>query len=143
MLAKELISDIVVSIKTSTTGLDALNQMDDLRVSHMPIVNNLDFLGLISDEDIYAMEDQNEAIGSMTLSLFSPFVFEYQHIYEIVELVSRLKLSLVPVLNDNKQYLGCILIQDLVQSFSSLIAADHCFNYDFQGLFIIGAFKAR
>ncbi len=124
MLAKGLISEIVTPVKTSITGTQDLNMMDDLRISHLPIVNNRDFLGLISDEDILGMEDQNEALGSLPLSLFSPYVYDYQHIYEVIELVARLKLSLVPVLNDSKEYLGSVIVHELVQSFAPLTAAD-------------------
>lgn len=124
MLAKELISDIIPSVKTSDTGIHVINLMEDYRISHLPIVNNRDFLGLISDADIYGLENQNDALGSSSLSLFCPFVYEYQHIYEVIELVSRLKLTLVPVLNEEKEYLGSILMHDLVQHFSHLSAAD-------------------
>lgn len=44
MLAKELISDIILPLKTSDTGITALNWMEEFRVSHLPIVNNQDFL---------------------------------------------------------------------------------------------------
>ena len=124
MLAKELISEIVTPIKTSTTGTEAIGLMDDIRVSHIPIVNNQEFLGLISDEDILAMEEMNDAIGSSALSLFSPYVYDYQHVYEVIELASRMKLSLVPVLNESKQYLGSITLPDLLQLFAAITASD-------------------
>ena len=124
MLAKDLISDIVPPVKTSDTGNAAITLMEDYRISHLPIVNNRDFLGLISDSDIFGMEDQDHALGSSSLSLFSPFVYEHQHIYEVIELIGRLKLTLVPVLNEEKEYLGAIIIHDLVQQFAHLTAAD-------------------
>jgi len=60
MLAKELMSDIVPPLKTSDTGLQALSWMDVFRISHLPIVNNLEFLGLISDKDIYNLNMADE-----------------------------------------------------------------------------------
>ncbi len=124
MLAKDLISDIVLPVKTSDTGIAAIGLMEDYRISHLPIVNNRDFLGLISDTDIYGMENQNEALGASALSLFSPFVYEYQHVYEVIELIAQLKLTLVPVLNEGKEYLGSILMHDIVQQFALLTGAD-------------------
>jgi CBS domain-containing protein len=52
-----------------------------------------------------------------------PYVFEHQHIYEVIEIVARLKLTLVPVLNINMEYKGVITQNDLLQRFSELIAA--------------------
>lgn len=79
-------------------------------------------MGLISDTDIYDLNMANEPIGNHHLSLFSPFVTSDQHIYEIIELVSRLKLTVVPVLNKKKDYLGLITLNDLVQYVADLFA---------------------
>ncbi|MCK4346414.1 MAG: CBS domain-containing protein [Bacteroidales bacterium] len=122
MLAKDLISEVVPALKTSDTGLRALSWMEIFRISHLPIVNNKEFLGLISDTDIYDLNMANEPIGNHHLSLFSPFVTSDQHIYEIIELVSRLKLTVVPVLNKKKDYLGLITLNDLVQYVADLFA---------------------
>ncbi len=123
MLAKELISEVVPSLKTSDTGLDALNWMEVFRVSHLPIVNNRIFLGLISDVDIYDLNKAEEALGNHSLSYARPYVFAHQHIFDVVEVASRLKLTVVPVLDNNEEYLGLITQSDLLQTFADLIAA--------------------
>ncbi len=122
MLAKDLISDVVPALKTSDTGVQALSWMDIFRISHLPIVNNLEFLGLISDKDIYDLNMADEPIGNHKLSLFSPYVMVHQHIYEVIEIVSRLELTVVPVLDENKHYLGLITLGDLLHIFASLSA---------------------
>ncbi|MCD6347215.1 MAG: CBS domain-containing protein [Bacteroidales bacterium] len=124
MLAKELISDVVPSIKTSDTGEQALSWMDNFRISHLPIVRDSEFLGLISDNDIYALDDLTQALRNFNLSLFSPFVNENQHIYEVIELVSRLKITAVPVVRDGGEYLGVISMHDLIYQFAGLTGAD-------------------
>ncbi len=123
MLAKELISDIVPALKTSDTGLDAINWMEVFRVSHLPIVNNMAFLGLISDVDIYDLNKADEPLGNHTLSYSKPYVYENQHIYDVIELASRLKLTVVPVLDQNDEYLGLITQGQLLERFADLIAA--------------------
>lgn len=122
MLAKDLMSDIIPALKTSDTGAQALAWMEIFRISHMPIVNNREFLGLISDKDIYNLNETREPIGNHSLSLFSPYVTENQHIYEVIEVASRLKLSAIPVLDVNNHYLGLITLIDLVEVFADLSA---------------------
>jgi acetoin utilization protein AcuB len=122
MLARELISDVVPALRTSDTGLQALSWMDIFRISHLPIVNNQEFLGLISDQDIYDLNMADEAIGNHKLSLFSPFVYHTQHIFDAIELISRLKLSIIPVLDDDKKYLGLITQNDLLHQIAELSA---------------------
>jgi acetoin utilization protein AcuB len=124
MLAKDLISDSVPVLKTSDTGIQALNWMEISRISHLPIVNNKEFLGLISDNDIYDLNMAEEPIGNHYLSLSKPYVTENQHVYEVIELVSRLKLSVIPVLDDKKHYLGLITLHDLMQGFAKITAVE-------------------
>jgi len=124
MLAKELISDTVPAVKTSDSGEQVLNWMDHFRISHMPIVDNSDFLGLISDTDIYSLDNPEEAIGNHPLSLFSPFVDANKHLYEVIELATRLKLTVIPVLNAGKEYLGVITLFELLNKFAHLLSVD-------------------
>lgn len=122
MLAKDLISDIVPALRTSDSGLDALNWMEVFRVSHLPIVNNKEFLGLISDTDIYDLNKPEEPLGNHQLSLTAPYIFENQHIYSVIELASRLQLTVIPVLAVSKEYLGLITQTDLLKNYADLIA---------------------
>jgi len=115
MIAKDLISDVVPVLRETDTGLQALNWMEIFRVSHLPIVKDDEFLGLISDNDIYDLNKAEEAIGKQKLSLFSPYVKADYHIYDVIEIISRLKLTVIPVLEDEKTYLGLITLNDLMQ----------------------------
>lgn len=125
MLAKHLISDSIIPLKTSNTGADALSRMDDYRLSHLPIVNNEEFLGLISDEDIYAMDNFDEALGGYKLSLALAHITQDQHIFDIIKQFVDLKLSLVPVLDNNNKYLGCITNQQLIANFAKIAAIEN------------------
>lgn len=122
MLAKDLISDVVPALKTSDSGQRALYWMDIFRISHLPIVNNEDFLGLISDKDIYDHNMAEEPIGNHSLSLFSPYVTSGQHVYEVMEVGSELQLTVIPVLNDDKKYQGVITLTDLLHYFADVSA---------------------
>jgi signal-transduction protein with cAMP-binding, CBS, and nucleotidyltransferase domain len=120
MYARELISEDIPPLKTSDTGERALAWMDEFRVSHLPIVNNVDFLGLISESDILDFNSSNEPIGGHSLNLSRPYVFDYQHTYDVLKVMSSLKLSVIPVLNDKEQYLGLVHLSTLLQHFAEM-----------------------
>ena len=124
MVAKDLISEVIPSLKTSDPGQIALNWMEIFRISHLPIVNNQDFLGLISDTDIYDMNMPEEPIGNHALTLFKPYVTSEQHIFEVIGLASRLKLSVIPVLDSKNHYKGVITTSDLIQHIASMSSMD-------------------
>src|SRR5437667_6621124 len=122
MLAGDLIKDTIPPLKTSDTGLKALSWMDEFRVSHLPIVNNENFLALISEEDILNLNAPEEPLGNHPISLRRPFVSEQNHVYEVLKLVAKLKITVVPVLDEKENYLGLITMSDLVQSLASTMA---------------------
>jgi acetoin utilization protein AcuB len=124
MVAKDLISEVIPSLKTSDLGQTALNWMEIFRVSHLPIVNNQDFLGLISDADIYDMNQPEEPIGNHTLTLFKPYVEGEQHIFEVIGLASRLKLSVIPVLDSKNHFIGVITTSDLLRHLAGISSMD-------------------
>ncbi len=125
MLAKHLITDLIIPLKTSNTGSDALSRMDDYRLSHLPIVNNEEFLGMISDEDVFTMDDYDEPLGGQNLSLASVHVTEEQHIFDVIKRFAELKLTLVPVLDHRNKYLGCITMGNLIENFSKIAAIEN------------------
>ncbi|MBN1108288.1 MAG: CBS domain-containing protein [Bacteroidales bacterium] len=124
MVASDLISEIIPALKTSDTGQTALNWMEIFRISHLPIVNNLDFLGLISDTDIYDMNQPEEPIGNHELTLIKPYVSGRQHLFEVIGLAARLKLSVVPVLDENNHYKGLITTSDLIKHIAGISSMD-------------------
>ncbi len=120
MLAKKLLSDTIPALRTSDTGKKALNWMEVFRISHLPIVNHTEFLGIISDNDIYDLNLADTAIGAHTLSLQQAHVFADQHIYDIIKLVHELHLTIIPVLDHKNKYLGVINLQKLVHAFNDM-----------------------
>jgi CBS domain-containing protein len=125
MIAKHLITDGIMPLKTSDTGKTALSWMEEYKVSHLPIVNNQEFLGLISELDIYNLNSFDEPLGNHKLSLKHPYVFENQHIYDVLKLVNEQNLSLVPVLNEEENYLGSINLQNLIKYFALSLSVDN------------------
>jgi predicted transcriptional regulator len=124
MVAKDLISEVIPSLKMSDSGQAALNWMEIFRISHLPIVNDQDFLGLISDADIYDMNKPDEPIGNHSLTLFKPFVNSEQHIFEVIGIASRLKLSVVPVLDSDSHFKGVITTSDLIRHIAGISSMD-------------------
>jgi acetoin utilization protein AcuB len=115
MFAHELISDSIPALRTSDTVQKVHERMAEFRVNHLPIVNDKQFLGLVSDEDLVEVQESNAPVGSLSLSLHNPFVYEEQHVYDVIRLFYEQKLSVVPVLDSNKNYKGLISINTMME----------------------------
>ncbi|MEI6681937.1 MAG: CBS domain-containing protein [Bacteroidota bacterium] len=122
MIAKQLITDSVTPVKPSDTGAFAIVQMEDCRLSHIPVVNDLEFLGLISDRDILSLQDPENEVGSGLLPLSQVNVEENQHIYEVIKLFAAMKLTVLPVVSSKNHYMGAITLPSLVSHLADLAA---------------------
>lgn len=122
MIADDLISDVILPLKTSDTVQKVFNRMAEFKVSHLPIVNNQQFLGLISEDDLVEVINDNTPIGALNLSAVHSYVLDSQHIYDVIRLFYEQKLSVVPVLDIKMNYLGLISIQSLTEIFAKLTA---------------------
>jgi CBS domain-containing protein len=70
------------------------------------------------------MNQPNEPIGNHELTLYKPFVATEQHIFEVIGLASRLKLSVVPVLDSKNNYKGVITSTDLIRHIAGISSMD-------------------
>ena len=122
MLAKALISEVIPALRLTDNGQKALNWMEIFRISHLPVVDNHEYIGLISDKSIYDLNLNEKLMADCNEGLLQPHVHENQHIYEVVALISSLKISVVPVLDLKNVYMGVITVADLAQKFSDLVA---------------------
>ncbi|MCG8410908.1 MAG: CBS domain-containing protein, partial [Bacteroidales bacterium] len=124
MFAKDLISTIIPTVESTDSGNKVLGWMDFYKVSHLPIVKDHEYIGLISETEIYNLDCGDQEIGSFNLSVMRPFVYEMQHLWEVVALFSKFRLSVVPVLDERESFVGTISLTDFSTVFSKLTSAD-------------------
>src|SRR5688572_9600949 len=108
MLASQLVSDFLPPLRTSDTAQKALDRMAEFRVSHLPVVNETEFLGLVSGNDLIERLDLHEPIRHTDLSLVFQSVTEDQHVYDVIRLIYEQSLSAVPVVDIRNRYTGVI-----------------------------------
>jgi signal-transduction protein with cAMP-binding, CBS, and nucleotidyltransferase domain len=122
MIALNLLSEVIPCLRLTDTGQKALNWMEIFRISHLPVVDGNQLVGLISDKIIYDLNIMDKPVGDYSDHLLSPHVHTNQHIYEVFSAISVLKLSAIPVLNLHHEYCGVITLFDLAQKFADLVA---------------------
>jgi acetoin utilization protein AcuB len=118
MKALELISKNIPSLKTSDSGATALRLMSEFHVRHLPIVNENQLLGLISEEDILNTHGVEEAIGSLPLSFMRPFIKDHEHLFEVMKVAAEFRLTAIPVIDNEENYLGIITRDGLLNYFA-------------------------
>jgi len=122
MIAQHLLSEVVPPLRLSDIGQKALNWMEIFRISHLPVVDGKRLVGVVSDKIIYDLNIIDLPLGDIVDHLLPPFVKWNQHIYEVYQVISSLKLSTVPVLDIHDEYCGVVTVFDLSQKFACLFA---------------------
>jgi acetoin utilization protein AcuB len=120
MLAIELIANAIPPVHTSDSIQKVVDRMVEFRVRHLPIVNEEQFLGLVAENDLIEESDYQTAIGALSLSMVNPYVLESQHIYDVIRIFYEQQLTVVPVLDTKKNYLGVISINMMNEYFARL-----------------------
>jgi acetoin utilization protein AcuB len=121
MLAIELAADNILPVNTTDTIQLALDRMVEFRVRHLPVVNDHVFIGLLAERDI-TEPDHLMPVSSVPQLHVNNFVFEDQHVYDVVRMFYEGHLTLVPVLDAGKNYAGAIGSEAMNSYFAEITA---------------------
>ena len=120
MLAHELLSYDLAPLSLTDNTMLALSLMEEYKITHIPIVNNDVFKGLLSENDIYSHGKFEDLIENQPIALNNISVKENQHIFDVMEIIQKNSLSLLPVIDDNNKYLGSIFLSNVVSKLSEI-----------------------
>lgn len=120
MIAETILSNDIPPLMTSDSGLKAIAWMEEFRINHLPIVNNRHFLGLISEEDIFNLNSPEAALGNHELQLSNLHVKAYQHVFDVLRIMTDHRLSLIPVVDDAGNYMGCITRKEVLENIAKI-----------------------
>jgi CBS domain-containing protein len=114
MRATDLITEEIPPLIHSDTGEKAINWMDEFKVSHLPVLKNGNFVGLVSESDILDRLDVDKTLDLLFDHLPRPFVYDKAHLYEVLAKMSEFRLSVLPILDEQENYLGCTSIYEVM-----------------------------
>jgi CBS domain-containing protein len=122
MQASQLISSSLITLHPDDDGDRALSLMDELRVNHLAVVRNSFYLGILSEKEILSWDKTDEFIEEHLSELSAPSVFGSQHLFDIIQTVEQNSLSIIPVLDEEKHYLGAITNRKLLYTIAKSTA---------------------
>jgi acetoin utilization protein AcuB len=115
MIAQALISTAIIPLKLTDSMGFALNMMDELKVFHLPVVDQTTYLGLLSEADILLNPESEGAIITLEPFTDRSHIKVTQHPYDAITLFSSNQLSILPVLDENNHYMGCVTLTSLIK----------------------------
>lgn len=115
MIAIELITEEIPPLKHTDTGEVALRWMEEFKVNHLAVLKGENFVGLLSEDDLLDKNDLSKTLHELFDHLPRPYVKGTSHIYEVLAIASDDHLTVVPVLDEEENFLGSIGIISLMQ----------------------------
>ncbi len=120
--SRKLLTSEIPTLSAHDEPMNALDLMDQFRISHLPVIENGKLLGLISEDALMDLESlQGDPAG---LPLVRSQVLPDTHILDILKIASEQRLSIVPVVDAENNYLGSIRLEDLVEQMSEMQGAN-------------------
>jgi acetoin utilization protein AcuB len=122
MLNKELISTSIPSLKLNDTVFQAMELMSEYYVKQLPIVADDKYLGLVFEDDLMNLDDTAE-LETISSHLSKVSVHGNMHFIDAVQTANDYHLTLVPVIDKDNEFLGVILIGDLLRTLGKISGA--------------------
>jgi len=116
MLTIELINNNIPRLKLQDTVSKALQLITDFRVTHLPVVADDKYLGLISEEDLLDAEEEKMPIELMQETFIDAAVHDNEHFLTAVNFCNQHDTSVVPVINEERELAGVITNTDLLKA---------------------------
>ena len=118
MRALDIIAEEIPPLLHTDSGEKVMLWMDEFKVSHLPVLKNGNFVGVVSESSVLDHLNLDSDLDHLFDHLPRPFVNQDAHLYDILLRMSQEKLSVLPVLNEQEEYLGCISVYGVMSVLS-------------------------
>ncbi len=122
MIAEELINDMVPALTMKDDAEKAILWMGELRTNYLPVIEQSQFRGFITEEIIFENNDLSKSISAIKLISDNCYLNKNQHFYNVIKLFKEFNIDMVAILDDDTTYMGVVTIDDIMNAFSQTSA---------------------
>ncbi|MEO6219196.1 MAG: CBS domain-containing protein [Ginsengibacter sp.] len=123
MLAYELTNNIIPQLQLSDTVSKALQLMSDFKITHLPVVSDEKFLGLIGEDDLLDKGNNQELIEFFQNDFIPAYINSHKHFLLAVNISNLYQTNVIPVVNDQNTLVGTISAQALLTALGDFSGA--------------------
>ena len=115
MLTSSLINLNTPRLQLQDTVAKARQLVNDFKLTHLPVVSESSFLGLISEEDLMDAEEEKQTMETLQEHFLKIFVPDDVHFLVALQYCNMHETNIVPVLNRQQDFVGVINSSDLMK----------------------------
>jgi len=122
MLTGELRSQNLPSLHLHDKVYQALQLMNDNQVAHLAVVDGEKYAGIISEDELSLVDDENAEINTLQQSFGNAAVKNSEHFLKAIQLAAENGLSIVPIVDDENYLQGAVSYNDLLKHASEFMS---------------------
>jgi signal-transduction protein with cAMP-binding, CBS, and nucleotidyltransferase domain len=122
MLTSELVTQSLPYLHLYDKVYQALQLMNDNQVTHLPIAEGEKYIGLISEDDLLQVENDNAPLSEFQQSFAPISVKENEHFLKAVQLAAENGLSVIPITTAENEITGTISYNELLKHASEFMS---------------------
>jgi CBS domain-containing protein len=96
-----------------TPIVDLINLIDEFQLSHLPIFENKNLMGMVNYEALLSLEE-TETIKNNRNLLEHFFLSDETSIFDIIQCMDRFQSNLVPIIDFEENYLGYVTQKSVI-----------------------------
>ncbi|MEO5984478.1 MAG: CBS domain-containing protein [Ferruginibacter sp.] len=116
MLTVELINNNIPRLQLQDSVAKALQLINDFRLTHLAVVSEDKYLGLISEDDLLDADDDKFTIELLQKNFVFVSVADNVHFLNAVNISNQYECNIVPVINAANDFEGVITSSDLLKT---------------------------
>ena len=119
MLTIDYLNNDIKALTLSNTIADAKALFNELIFTHIPVVENGVFYGLIAESDLLGYDDLNKTLQEVRYGLQVFFAQEDVVWLDLLKIFSSNEANIIPVLNKKNTYIGYFELSDILHFLSN------------------------
>lgn len=117
MNVEQLISP-VPTLMPGDTGNKALDLMEESNLPELPVVSEDNYIALVQENDVLDWTKPDSALSSADFLNYKPAIIASGHPFEAIRLTHQMNLSVLPVVDNDQKYIGCVTKDGLLKYIS-------------------------
>lgn len=121
MLTKDLINHSIPRLQPNDSVAKALQLMNDFRITHLPVVHENLFVGLVNEDDLLDVLDEKTPLNALHRQYLQSAVKQTDYFLSALDCAMQYDSRVVAVVDDKNEYQGSISSWDLLKIIGEFI----------------------